>query len=269
MDIDTQDPSVFLLRAFKYLIANQELLTIRKRAKVSPRHAQESGRYINLAPYSYINHKEQGGKMIIKIDPVKQPIIEKIYRDFLSGVPKFLISKEVRELGFPHSGNSAVRRILINPLYAGLVRVSPGVNMPEKLIKGIHEGIVSEAQYYGVQEMLGLSKRRMHTKPKEEFLLNMPKIFQDSSLGQKHAIFSQVFKQGFTFKEGSFRTPSINLEFAHKLLIFKEKWLLFLEQPSGVFEGVPSCGERGSLIYLRLVNIIWFKCCFDNVFFHF
>lgn len=39
LDIDTQDPSVFLLRAFKYLIANQELLTIRKRAKVSVHHA--------------------------------------------------------------------------------------------------------------------------------------------------------------------------------------------------------------------------------------
>jgi site-specific DNA recombinase len=93
LDIDTQDPSVFLLRAFKYLIANQELLTIRKRAKVSSRHAQESGRYINLAPYGYINHKEQGGKMIIKIDPLKRPIVQKVYRDFLSGVPKFFNSQ--------------------------------------------------------------------------------------------------------------------------------------------------------------------------------
>jgi DNA invertase Pin-like site-specific DNA recombinase len=30
LEIDTADPSVFLLRAFKYLIANQELLTIRE-----------------------------------------------------------------------------------------------------------------------------------------------------------------------------------------------------------------------------------------------
>ena len=398
LDIDTQDPSVFLLRAFKYLIANQELLTIRRRAKVSSRHAQESGRYINLAPYGYVNHKEQGGKMIIKIDPIKQPIVQKIYRDFLSGVPKFIILKEVKVLGFPHSGNSAIHRILINPLYAGLVRVSPGVNMPEKIVKGIHEGMVTESQYYRVQEKLGLNKRTMQSKPKEEFplkgilkspccdtnmtagwckgkknyylyyrcvkhsnvnisgqklhdtfeevlkhlsftqesinkvinritgvakstleiseqrktifnkllkaidtkietletklfegtiidhtykrwmvkyegekaklrekydfslqleddlhnelhllpyMLNMPKIFQNSSLGQKHAILNQVFKQGLTYKEGSFRTPEINVEFVHKLLILKEKGLLFLEQPFDDFEGNPSCGERG------------------------
>jgi site-specific DNA recombinase len=270
--------------------------------------------------------------------------------------------------------------------------------MPEKLVKGLHEGIVSESQYYRVQEMLGLNKRKMQSKPKDEFplkgilkspccdtymtagwskgkknyylyyrcvshsnvnisgqklhdafdellkhlsftqdyvnqlisrvtgfakstsqisdqrkkvlnsqlnaidikienlesklfegtiidhtfkrwmikyegekaklreqfdlsqrlesdlhdelqllpyLLNMPKVFQDSSLGQKHAIFNEVFKQKLTYREGSFRTPSINPEYVHKLLILKEKGLLFLEQPSGVFEGLPSCGEWG------------------------
>lgn len=109
--------------------------------------------------------------MIIKIDPAKQPIVQKIYRDFLSGVPKLVIAKEIKELGFPQSGNSAIHRILINPLYARLVRVSAGVNMPEKIVKGIHESKVSESQYYRVQEILGLNRRTMHSKPKEEFPL--------------------------------------------------------------------------------------------------
>ncbi|SDD66105.1 hypothetical protein [Pedobacter soli] len=78
------------------------------------------------------------------------------------------------------------------------------------------------------------------------YLMNMPKIFQDSSLAQKHAILHQVFKQGLGYKEGSFRTPSINVEFEHKLLILKEKGLLFLEQPFGFSEGIPSCGDGGS-----------------------
>lgn len=74
------------------------------------------------------------------------------------------------------------------------------------------------------------------------YLMNMPKIFQDSSLAQKHAILHQVFKQGLTYKEGSFRIPSVNVGFDCKLLIIKEKWWLFLEQPSDFFEGIPSCG---------------------------
>ncbi len=171
LDIDTGDPSVFLQRAFKYLIANQELFTIRRRAKMSARHAQESGRYINRAPFGYLNDKEPGGKSIIKVDESKSYIVQKIYRDFLAGVPRFLIHKEVKELGFPQSGNGAIFRILINPLYAGLVRVCAHGKFPEKIIKGLHEPIVSESQYWRVQEMLGLGKREMKTKPKEEFPL--------------------------------------------------------------------------------------------------
>lgn len=45
------------------------------------------------------------------------------------------------------------------------------------------------------------------------YMLNLPKIFQDSSLAQQHAIINEVFKRGFTFKNGSFRTLWINPEF--------------------------------------------------------
>ncbi|WP_449436813.1 hypothetical protein [Pedobacter steynii] len=77
------------------------------------------------------------------------------------------------------------------------------------------------------------------------YMLNLPQIFKDSTIGQQHAIIRQVFKRGLTFKEGSFRTPWINLEFESNLLIIKEKWLLFLEQPSGNFCGLPLGGYPG------------------------
>lgn len=173
VDIDTSDPSVFMLRAFKYLIANQELFTIRKRAKETAHYAQDSGRYINAAPYGYVNGKDAQGKNLLKIDDDENKvfIVRKIYNDFIAGTPKNIIHQEVRKLGFPHSANSAVFRILNNPLYAGLVRVCAFGKQPEKIKKGIHEAIVPEWQYYRVQELLDSNKRRMKTKPKDEFPL--------------------------------------------------------------------------------------------------
>nr|WP_068890438.1 recombinase family protein [Pedobacter panaciterrae] len=171
LDIDTSDPSVFLLRAFKYLIANQELLTIRKRAKESARHAQESGRYLSKAPYGYLNGNKPGGKRIIEIDDSTAYIVKKIFRDFLSGVPHFLIYKDARKLGFPLLGNSAIFRILNNPLYAGLVRVCASGKYPEKLVQGIHKPIITESQYFRTIEMLENGKRSMKSKPKDEFPL--------------------------------------------------------------------------------------------------
>ncbi|ATP55604.1 hypothetical protein CPT03_03540 [Pedobacter ginsengisoli] len=32
------------------------------------------------------------------------------------------------------------------------------------------------------------------------YMLNLPPIFEDSTIGQQHAIIKQVFKQGLTFK---------------------------------------------------------------------
>lgn len=400
LDIDTTDPSVFLQRAFKYLIANQELLTIRRRAKASARHAQESGRYINRAPFGYLNSKErETGKPLLVIDETKAYIVQKVFRDFLAGVPRYLIHKEVKALGFPQSGNGAIFRILINPLYAGLVRVCAHGKLPERIVKAIHKPIISESQYWRAQEMLGLTKRVMKSQPKEEFplkgilkspccgenmtagwskgkkkyylyyrcishsnvnipgamlhdkfdellrnisftqnyideivtkvrnglksslnirdqqlkvvkeqlanveariesvekkllddtingdtykkwmkkfsterarltdefsylevdledqlnqellvlpyMLNLPEIFKEASINQRHAILNEVFKQGLTFKEGMFRTPSINPAFTHNLLILKKIRLLEIEEPPTELLPVSLSGERG------------------------
>ena len=76
-------------------------------------------------------------------------------------------------------------------------------------------------------------------------MLNLPQIFKDSSLAQQHAIISEVFKRGLTFKNGAFRTLWINPEFEANLLDIKEKGLLFLEQPFDFSLDFPSGGGRG------------------------
>jgi len=82
------------------------------------------------------------------------------------------------------------------------------------------------------------------------YMLNLPKIFKDSSLAQQHAIINEVFKRGLTFKDGAFRTFWINPEFEPNLLILKEKGLLFLEQPFDFSLDFPSGGGRGIRTYI-------------------
>ncbi|MCC8426588.1 hypothetical protein [Mucilaginibacter sp. UR6-11] len=63
------------------------------------------------------------------------------------------------------------------------------------------------------------------------YLLNLPHIFEEATITQQHAILKEVFKQGLTFKEGTFRTPSLHPEFVHNRLKFKQLGLLIDEQP--------------------------------------
>lgn len=69
-------------------------------------------------------------------------------------MPAYIIHKSVKEMGFPRNGNDAITRVLRNCLYAGLVRVTANEKEPLRIVKGIHEAIVSEEQYWRAQEML-------------------------------------------------------------------------------------------------------------------
>ncbi|MGE7521043.1 recombinase family protein, partial [Pedobacter suwonensis] len=167
LDIDTEDPNVFMQRAFKYLMANQELFSIRKRIKMGVRHAIENGRFINKAPFAYINAKEDGGKSTIKIDPDKAIIIRKIFSDYIDGKMPYIIHKEVKEMGFPAKGNSAIVRVLSNCVYAGLIKVPAEKNSAGRYVKGKHQGIIDENDYWLVQKMLE-NKRPSKTQPHED-----------------------------------------------------------------------------------------------------
>ncbi|QTE40438.2 recombinase family protein [Mucilaginibacter gossypii] len=85
----------------------------------------------------------------------------------MDGKPAFVIHKEVRALGFSISGNSAIVRVLGNCVYAGLIRVPAYQNSPERYIKGIHRGIISEEDFWLAQEMLG-NKRPSKTQANSE-----------------------------------------------------------------------------------------------------
>jgi site-specific DNA recombinase len=400
LDIDTSDPSVFMLRAFKYLIANQELFTIRRRAKMGIRQANESGRFVNRAPFGYINAKEPDGKKsILLIHETQAYVIRKIFRDYLSGVPAYLIHKSVKKMGFPLSGNEAIVRVLKNSLYAGLIKINGTEKEPERLIKGLHKPIIPEEQYWRAQELLD-DKRFQKPQPKKEFplrgilrspccggtmtagfskgkkkyylyyrcnahsnlnisgdllhrkfnklinylrlkqeqvdeitsyitggvkealslrgkeveikkeqlasaekklasledkllediigsetykrgfkkfsieisrlkseiadlsedllektreqialipeLLRLPAIFELATLNQQHSILNRVFKDGLTFKDGMFRTRSLNRSFLHNYLELNKNGLLFLEQPIEDLSKIPFCGPDGT-----------------------
>src|SRR3546814_10540849 len=59
----------------------------------------------------------------------------------------------------------------LNCVYAGLIRVQAYEKQPERIVKGIHEPIISEAQYWMAQERLSMNKRAEQVQPREDFPL--------------------------------------------------------------------------------------------------
>ena len=167
LDLDTSDPTVFMQRAFKYLVANEELFRIRKRTKMGVRHAIESGRFVNSAPFGYSNARDEQGKGIIVLNEEKADLVRRIFVDYLDGKQPFVIYSEVKDIGFTPKGNGAIVRVLGNCVYAGLVKVPAYQNSPERYVKGKHKGVISEADFWLVQELLG-NKKPSKSRAKDE-----------------------------------------------------------------------------------------------------
>jgi DNA invertase Pin-like site-specific DNA recombinase len=157
LDLNTADPAVFLIRAFKYLTANAELLHIRARTKTGLRGARLEGRFINNAPFGLKNDRDFLGKSILTTIAEEKSIVHQIFHYYLSGLSISQVTDKARQMGFPKKGHNAIGRILGNCLYAGLIRV---VNEDRSVtfVKALHEAIVSEADFWLVQEMMGKNK---------------------------------------------------------------------------------------------------------------
>lgn len=170
INLDTHDPSVFMQRAFNFLQANSELLRIRQRTRDGIRQAQLSGRYINRAPFGYLNATDENGKGILRIDDSRAHIIRVIFDDYLLGMPHFQIYEKAKKMGLTLTGNGIIRVILSTCTYAGLVKVRGDRKSPEKIVKGMHQPIISEADYWLAAEKLS-DKRSEKTQPKKAFPL--------------------------------------------------------------------------------------------------
>lgn len=148
---DQDDQTTFLLRAFKYMLAESELHGIRKRTKNGILQANLSGRFINKAPFGYINERDQDGKPIITINDEQAIIVRRIFSEYLNGASVEDVRRIVAPLGYKSKANSAIQRVLSNPVYAGMVKVN---NKTAQLVKGIHIPIISELDYWQTQEKL-------------------------------------------------------------------------------------------------------------------
>jgi site-specific DNA recombinase len=170
INIDTSDPGIFLGRAFKYLMANHELLSIRKRTVQGLRNAMAAGRVVNNAPFGYNNIRDSEGRPTLQVNESKAPVIRFIFQQFLNGVSPSLISKEARKIGYTMSGNSAIMRVLTNPIYAALLRLPAYNGEPEKFVKALHEPIISEADFWIANDKIN-NRPRYRTRPREDFPL--------------------------------------------------------------------------------------------------
>lgn len=164
---DSSSPSSFLMRGIKLLIANHELNLIRSRTAQAMLQAKESGRFTHHAPFGYRNKKDRAGLPVLEIVPKEAEIIRFIFQQYIAGVPSSLIFEEARSQGFNRTGNNSIQHVLGNSLYAGFIRIAKSASQPERLVKGLHQPIISLSLFNTVQDLLKRRHKPIASKPKQ------------------------------------------------------------------------------------------------------
>ncbi|WP_010181552.1 recombinase family protein [Aquimarina agarilytica] len=129
--------------------------------------ALKEGRHVNKGPIGYLNGRDpiNPQKPLIKLNPDKAPIINKIFQEYATG----LYSQETLRKKYYHLGikisKSQFSNMLSNPIYAGKIIVPEHNGTPQEMVEGLHEAIISLITFYKVQQVKnGKANIRISTK---------------------------------------------------------------------------------------------------------
>lgn len=125
------------------------------------RAKRERGWLPNMAPMGYLNGRSPAGEKIIVPDPVRFPVLQRLWKLFLSGgysVPQLLRIATIemglrtpkrRRIGGNPLSISGIYHIFNNPFYTGQI-VHEGQTYPGK-----HEPMITLAEFARAQALLG------------------------------------------------------------------------------------------------------------------
>ncbi len=155
-DMDYSDPSNFLIRSFKYMMAESELHRIRQRVRNGQQQAAMSGRFLAKAPFGYSNAKDDTNKSILLIDEEKAKVVRWMFKEFVRQPDIEPLRAKLAEKGHKFTGRSTLQKMLCNHVYAGLIKV-PGKKMT--MVKGLHAPLISPDLFWTAYYKLSGKKK--------------------------------------------------------------------------------------------------------------
>lgn len=142
--IDPHSPFFFKMRADLLVNAEFERRVISDRTRFGVWSAKTQGRFLGVAPFGYINSRDHENKPIILVNEEQATIIQQIFSDFLNDVPLPMIVRKAKANGFILRGHDALKRVLSNHVYAGLLVAPSYKDNISKVVQGTHQGIIPE-----------------------------------------------------------------------------------------------------------------------------
>ena len=125
-----------------------------QKVQIGMRQGLKEGRWNVMQPIGYVSGKDELGKTLMQLDPIKAPLIKDLFSTFSLGVysqNEILKMAKFRKLKL---SKSTLSRVLRNILYVGDIKIPAKYDEPEQIVKGLHKPIVSGEIFNKVQYLL-------------------------------------------------------------------------------------------------------------------
>ncbi|HDI3362298.1 TPA: recombinase family protein [Listeria monocytogenes] len=177
--LDTSSPFGRAMIGILSVFAQLERETIRDRMVMGQIKRVESGLPLTTAKGRTFGYDVVDTKLYINEEEAQH--LQLIYDIFEEEKSITFLQKRLKELGFIVKSYSSYNKWLMNDLYIGYVSYSDKVH-----VKGIHEPIISEDQFYRVQEMFSRMGKNPNMNKESSSLLNNLIVCEKCGLGYVH-----------------------------------------------------------------------------------
>ena len=158
-----QDDSTFQNPVLAVVMGERNMEDSRRKSlavKAGMARRRERGLYNGgFAPYGYLHRRNEADERVLVIDEERAPWVRRIFNLYLAGVTYVGIAQELEAAGVPGPKDTVlwphftVRKILLNPVYTGLIRGGG------ELYEGVHEAIIDRETWEKTAALLKAKAR--------------------------------------------------------------------------------------------------------------
>ncbi|HAB9620638.1 TPA: recombinase family protein [Listeria monocytogenes] len=179
--LDTSSPFGRAMIGILSVFAQLERETIRDRMVMGKIKRVESGLPLTTAKGRTFGYDVVDTKLYVNKEEAQH--LQLIYDIFEEEKSITFLQKRLKELGFKVKSYSSYNKWLMNDLYIGYVSYSDKVH-----VKGIHEPIISEDQFYRVQEIFSRMGKNPNMNKESSSLLNNLIVCEKCGLSFVHRV---------------------------------------------------------------------------------
>ena len=157
--INYNSPSDLLMHLIYLGIPEVDNKIRSQKVQIGMRQGLKEGRWNVMQPVGYVSGKDELGKTLMQLDPIKAPLIKELFSTFSLSVysqNEILKMSKFRKLKL---SKSTLSRVLRNTLYVGDIKIPAKYDEPEQIVKGLHKPIVSREVFNKVQYLLASRNR--------------------------------------------------------------------------------------------------------------